>query len=394
MNFIFLFFFILTAALYIDYSRRERSYMNALTWLTLLKCITEFVLEPIIYNSDIFDYSVDSFFYIYLASFLAYAFLIFGARRSKILEVNACPSLVVRTIVPWVFLGLSILLYLPIFIEFKDYLLDPRYIYEQTRTGYGIQFFGSAFLTSCSLVLFLLSNRRFHFIYIFIVIFFTISKGSKGQILTIMQIYGIWAVYILRKRFDFKRTLVGVILVSLVMVVAFVVNFRGEIDSLALTVANYSDYNRNASLILDDKSADVYYGRLGFENFIFSKIPRVIWADKPKNFGSFYLSEFYFPRIFDLDQGAPSFGIGVYFADFGFFAFFVIPIIYFFTGKFLKHFILSCERNVTVFSFVMLLFFADVNLLPAGVGYFLLEHLLIAYVLQKIVSLTSCRVSV
>jgi hypothetical protein len=387
MNWIFIGFFLPTLALYVHYSRREGSFLNTLTGLTLLKCVTEFVLEPVAYSLDVFNYTTASFFQLYLASFIGYSMLVLGARRSQTRTPVGNVRVVVPAILPWIFLGLAVLLYLPIFIEFRDFLLDPRYIYEQTRTGYGIQFFGSALLTNCALILFLLSTRRFHVPFIVLLIVFTMSKGSKGQLLTDILIYAIWAVYVLRKRFDVKRTIVGIVLVSTALAGAFVLNFRGQIDSLVLTMAGYSDYNRNATLILEDQNAPTYYGRLSFENVFYSKIPRALWPDKPKNFGAFSLAETYMPRLFELDQGAPSFGIGIYFADFGMLAYLFIGVVNFVSGRMLRYFIRLCERQASVFSFTMVLFCSDVMLLPVGVGYFLLEHLLLAAVLQKIVDM-------
>lgn len=391
MNWLFISFFLPTLALYVHYSRREGSYINALTGLTLLKCITEFALEPVAYNLEVFDYSAGTFFQLYLASFIGYAMLIIGARRTKTYSDTVARPCVVPAPMPWIFLGLAFLLYLPIFIEFQDSLLDPRYIYEQTRTGYGVQFFGSALLTNLALILFLLSKRRFHFIFIVLLIGFTLSKGSKGQILTDILIYAIWAVYVLRKHFDIKHTLAWAVLVSSILAGIFVLNYRGEIDSLVLTVASYSDYNRNASLILEDSDTQIYYGQLSYENIVYSKIPRALWADKPKNFGAFLLAETYLPLLFELDQGAPSFGIGIYFADFGVLAYLFIAGVHFFTGRMLRYFTGSCERRTSVFSFTMLLFFADVALLPVGAGYFLIEHLLLAAGLQKLVEMFENR---
>lgn len=386
MNWIFGAFFFATMALYVIYARREGSYLNSITGFTLLKCVTEFVLEPLVYNLNIFEYNTSTYFQIYFATFVAYAALVLGALRSRKSITCGRPRDIVPAPMPWLLLAAAFVLYLPIFIEFKDSLLDPRYIYEQTRTGYGIQFFGSALLTNCALILFLLSKRRYHFLFIILLIGFTLSKGSKGQVLTDILIYVVWSIYVLGKRFGIRKTLFASIGLSVFLSAVFVLNFRGEIDSLPLTIASYSDYNRNAALIIEDRNAPLYYGRLCFEDFVFSKIPRVLWENKPKDFGSFLLAENYFPQLFAMDQGAPSFGIGVYFADFGSMAYLVIFLIYFSSGRLLRYFIRLCERDRSVFSFVMTLFCAGVTLLPVGVGYFLLEHLALAWLLQRVVS--------
>ena len=385
MTWIFTGFGLLTLVAYLAYCRGERSYLNAITALTVLKCIVEFGLEPISYSVGIFDYQPATFFKIYLASFIGYGSLVLGALRKRPPTVAQNTTVLVPQALPWLFLAAAMLAYLPIFVEFHDHILDPRYIYEQTRTGYGIEYYGSALLMNCALILFLLSRRRQHLLFLFVLLAFTVSKGSKGQVLTDLMIYAAWAVYVLNKRFSLRQTLVGGVVAVAAMGALFVLNYRGEIDSLVLTVAGYSDYNRNASLVVEDDHAPIYDGMLSFENVVYSKIPRALWPGKPKDFGEFLLAEKYFPELFELDQGAPSFGIGVYFADFGALAYLAIAAVNFFSGRMLRYFIRSCERRPRVLSFTMLLFFSDVSLLPVGVGYFLIETLVLALLLQQLV---------
>lgn len=386
MIWIFIGFGVATLIAYSWYSRGERSYLNAMTVATALKLIVEFGLEPISYEIGIFDYRPSTFLQIYLASYLAYIGMLVGAKRNiSIIDQRRKFSPIVGDLIPWVFLAGSFLLYVPIFIEFRDHILDPRYIYEQTRTGYGLQYFGSGLLMNCSLVLYLLSARRFHAIYIFSFLLVALSKGSKGQVLVGLMIYIIWAVYVLGRRFSLARTLVGASVAVGAMGLLFALNYRGEIESLVLTVAGYSDYNRNASLIIEDPKPEVYWGRLSFENVVYSKVPRAIWPSKPKNFGSFYLAEEYFPRLFEMDQGAPSFGIGTYFADFGTFAYVVVFLVNYLSGILLRYFAQRCDRSPSVMSFMMLLFFSDVVLIQAGVGYFVVETFILAILLELIV---------
>lgn len=386
MNWIFIGFSIPTLLLYVGYSRQERTYLNALTGPTALKFAIEFALEPIAYNLGIFNYNVQNFFQLYLASFIAYLFFVLGAIPRRKRKLGQVKSVFVPKQVPWLFLLFAVLLFVPVLVEFRDSLLDPRYIYEKTRTGYGIQFFGSAIFANISLVLFLLSNRRYHWLFLVLLICFTLLKGSKGQLLTIMLIYAVWAVYVRKIRFDVKSSLTAVALVACIIVGAFTLSFRGEIESLILSVAGYSDYNRNASLVLADKGAVFEGGRLSFEDFVYSKVPRSVWPEKPKNFGAFFLAEKYYPEWFMLEQGAPSFGIGIYFADFGFFAFPIIAFVNLLNGFLLRYFIMHSQHKITVTNFIMILFFSGAVLMPVGAGYFLIEHLILAVILQKVVS--------
>ena len=66
--------------------------------------------------------------------------------------------------------------------------------------------------------------------------------------------------------------------------------------------------SKNESLVIDDKNMSLMFGKMMFEEFFVSKIPRVFYQNKPKDFGQFYLAEKYYPDRFDMDTGSPSFG--------------------------------------------------------------------------------------
>ncbi len=68
---------------------------------------------------------------------------------------------------------------------------------------------------------------------------------------------------------------------------------EGPVEALE-AVSQYSDYTRNAMLVIDSHFP-LQYGRLTVESQTFSRIPRFLMPSKPKNFGAFYLVDQFFP---------------------------------------------------------------------------------------------------
>jgi hypothetical protein len=132
-------------------------------------------------------------------------------------------------------------------------------------------------------------------------------------------------------------------------------------------------------MLVIDSHFPLQYGRLTLEGHIFGRIPRVLMPSKPKNFGALYLDEQFFPGSLDRDNGAPDFGMGVQYADFG-----VLAIVYlaFFAavrGWLARVFILRLRTTRHPADFLMVAFFANVTIFPVGaVGWLLPETLLTA----------------
>ena len=385
MIYIFLIFGFLTLAVFFVYSKYEGGVLNAFFIFTLLKFAVEFVLEPISWWNDIYSYRPDVFFKIYLISFIFYAGIVLGAIRFR-RRPSAVKSVKFQAIsekLAWLLLASAFLLYFPILFEFREYIFEPRYIYEQTRTGYGLQFFGSALLTYAALISFLFSTRRKHILFLMLCSAFILLKGQKGQFITGCAIYIVWFFYVKNVRLGVAKTSVIAAFGVGAFTALFALNYRGEIESLLFVIAGYSDYNRNAALVLQDPQLQPYGGQIIAEGFVLSKIPRVIWEGKPKNFGPFRLADRYFPEWFELDQGAPAFGVGVLYADFGEFSYLFALLGGLISGSIFKFFLRRFLAHPGILYFVMVLFCSGIELIPAGIGYFILEHFLFAYLLNK-----------
>ncbi|MGC2047294.1 MAG: hypothetical protein WA635_01595, partial [Gallionella sp.] len=149
-------------------------------------------------------------------------------------------------------------------------------------------------------------------------------------------------------------------------------------------ISAYSDYTRNAMLVIDS-DMPLQLGRLTLENNIYAVVPRELFSEKPKNFGTFFLAEKFYPEWFLADTGSPAFGIGVQYADFGPFS--ILYIIYWavISGALLKIFVTRLRYYRNPADFVMVLFLAEVPLLSVGAGYLLIEHMFLAVLVALIV---------
>ncbi|WP_141396571.1 hypothetical protein [Sphingomonas adhaesiva] len=387
MSFMFAFFALATAALYVFYSRKVGSFVNAITIYTGLKFAIEFVLEPISYYLRMFVYDFNSMAIINLLSFVGYAAFVVG------LLVIKQPNNPARKInlsgylgAAWIVLVLAWVLYMPILREFSYLITEPRRIYELTRTGYGLNTFGSSLLSFVAYAIFLMSSKKNGWLFYLALFPLVYLKGTKGQFFVLASIFVIYKVYFEGFKYSVTRSAIYIIAFAGMATVLFTVNYRGEVENIVLTMAGYSDYNRNGALIVQDKSFAPYGGQLSTEMLWIPKIPRAIWPNKPKSFGEFRLAEQYFPSWFALDQGAPAFGIGLYFADFGWFSFAVVPFVQFLCGIGLAYCLNKMIESPTIFWFIMSIYLSGGNLFAAGSGNYLLEHALIGAALTAIFS--------
>jgi hypothetical protein len=303
----------------------------------------------------------------------------FGYRLAK-----AAPSRYPTTIFryryelfPWILLAAAFFLYLPVLIEFRELLLAPREIYMRTRTGYGLNFFGSSAMIYLAFITYLFKkNKSFAggFLLCGICMVLIYLHGSKGQILGLVEIFIVYRVYILRRAVTIASAVASIAAVTLVCSISFAL-FGGltDITELALSMASYSDYTRNAMLVIDDPRGQLYWGRLTVEDEVYSRVPRMIMPNKPKDFGEFKLASTYYPAWFQGDTGSPAFGIGVQYADFGVFAILLISLWSVLQGWLAGLLVTSLKSRPEPGRFVVLLFFSGITVIPLGDGYLLPE---------------------
>jgi oligosaccharide repeat unit polymerase len=261
-------------------------------------------------------------------------------------------------------------------------VLQPREIYMHTRVGYGIDYFGSTMLADLSLCLYLFRQRKrvvltvlFYLSY-FVLIYL---HGSKGQLFTPLFMVLLFRVYVNRKTISARLAVLILAAVSVFGVVSFAAygTFQ-NIAEILQYMTQYSDYTRNAMIVIDDPQGRTYYGRLALETLLYPHIPRALMSDKPKDFGPLQLAKVYFPASYRSEAGAPAFGIGEQYADFGVFTILILCITSAATAWLASSAIAFLRINRHPSVFMLVLFLSNLTFIPAGTGYWLPETMVLA----------------
>jgi hypothetical protein len=372
-------------ATYVYVSRRERSYLNVLTPSFAFLVPANYLLE--LYHLWLFGPTASAFAYAlmyacYTATFVAFAL---GYLKTRVPALRLPFTMEAATgngLAPYLVLAVAVALYLPVLIEFRGALLNPRQIYEQTRSGYGVYFFLSTTVCYLALVLLLFKRRLGRVelaLFTLLCMIFLWLHGSKGQMLLIVFILAMHWVYVRAKRLSLARFAVfGVVLGGIGAGLFLLTNPLLLVDRQGLQgISGYSDYTRNGMLVIDSNVGPLY-GKLTLEQQIYSRVPRPLFPGKPADFGSLYLAEHFFPAAFQQGSGAPAFSFGNELADFGVLALPLLLLESFFGGMLLHMFMKSLRRYQGPGDFVMMLFASGLPLIPLSGAFLLPESLILA----------------
>jgi hypothetical protein len=373
-------------------ARREHSFLNIMTPDYLVAIPATYIL-PIIYV-HLFGQEGSTFAFVYVYATMAVENLVFALvyiRRSN--KTIALPfRFSYRNFLPLaiVFLVLAFLLYLPILMQFPELLLDPRQIYAHTRVGYGSYFFVSATLADLSVIFALFSKQSWRIKAALIggALIVLSLHGSKGQVLAVFLLWALYEVYARRRKVRFFYAAVAILAMAILIIGLFIAT-AGLAETAADAiegVAGYSDYTRNAMLVIDQKFP-LQYGRITLEGNLYALVPRTLFPDKPKNFGPFRLAEEYHPKAFDSEEGAPAFGIGIQYADFGLFAIVYLAAFAAFRGWLARTFVDRLRQTNHPGDFVMVAFLAGMSLFPVGTGWLLPETIALVFVVRFLSSM-------
>jgi hypothetical protein len=279
----------------------------------------------------------------------------------------------------------AVLLYLPVILQFREFIFDPRQIYVQTRTGFGALAFVSSTLAYIAVILILFTNclRIIKAATIFLAAGLLWLHGSKGQVLSLVLILLLYYVYVLRRKVAFARAMIVYACTGIVVLLLFAATMSlGENAADALgAISQYSDYTRNAMLVIDSHFPQ-QYGRLTVESNTLAVVPRQLMPGKPKNFGSFALAEEFYPEWFDGDTGSPAFGVGVQYADFGSLAIVYLALAAALKGWLTRVFVNRLKVTKHPADFFMVVFLAEVSVFPVGAGWLLPEAFLVVIFLR------------
>jgi hypothetical protein len=372
-------------ATYVYVSVRERSYLNVLTPTFAILVPANYLLE--LYHLWLFGPSGSQFAYTlmyacYTATFVAFALGYVKTRVPALRLPFTAREATGSGLASYLVLAAAVALYWPVLSEFRGDLANPRHIYEQTRSGYGVYFFLSTTLCYVALVLLLFKSRLGRLelaLFTLMCLVFLWLHGSKGQMLLVVFILAMYWVYVRAKRLSLVSfALFGAALVCVGAVLFLLTNPALLLDFEDLQgIAGYSDNTRNSMLVIDSDVGPLY-GRLSLEEQIYSRMPRPLFPDKKNDFGALYLAEHFFPEAFQRGVGAPAFNFGVELADFGVLALPLLLLESFLGGMLLNMFMKSLRRHQGPGDFIMVLFASGLSMIPLSGGYLLPESLILA----------------
>jgi hypothetical protein len=378
---------ILSVSAYVWVSRREGSYVNVMSPSFLINVPAYYFLP--LFQTHVFGNEATPYAYIYVYATLALENVVFAlayARRSRRplrLPFRYGYSNFGNYAVICLILGL--LLYLPVLLRFPQYILNPRAIYEQTRTGFGVNFYISSLFANLAIIFVLFSQRswRWKLAVILGAVALLSLHGSKGQVLTVLLLLMMFEAYVRRHKFKLLPSLLAGAGVGVVLVVLFAATMvlGGSAWEVASTISQYSDYTRNGMLVIDSR-LPTQYGRLTLESNTIGIIPRVFMPSKPKNFGALYLDEQFYPEALDNDAGAPAFVVGVEYADFGVLAIAYLALFAAFKGWLARVFVDRLRSKRHPADFFVVAFLADITLIPTGAGWLLPEVIMVAMLMR------------
>lgn len=392
-------FFILIL-LYFYISIKENSFINVFTPKLIIFLPANYILV-LIYNS-VNDYTIEyniGFVYVYVTYLFYFATSMFVYSlnyRVKPLTLPSTQSLIysdkLKIFAIMSFL-ISIIIYSPVLITFREYIFHPREIYVHTRDGGGLFYFSSLFFLNIGFVLSLFAFRKKFFIIFLLFLSLAFLHGSKGAMIWGVLVYMLFQIYFLDKYYSIRKTLLFMFIFFIIMLIVFLTTFTdaSSISNLVVKMASYSDYTRNTIDLINHYSSyfnHYWYGQLTLEENVYNKIPRIIYEDKPRAFGGFRLAQAVYPDWFSKNIGDASFGIlGRPFADFGYFAIFYLIVIGAIEGFLLKISVQLFRKNKNIFYFILLLFFTDLGFIPLGTGYLLMTHLFLALLLVYVITI-------
>jgi O-antigen polymerase len=379
---------IVSLGTYVFVSGREGSYLNILT-PSFLVGIPAYYLLPMLYN-HVFGNDASSYAWIYVYTTLAIENVVFAysytRRTARVPRLPFSYGYRNFDTFSFVFLALAVLMYLPVLLQFPEYLLDPRQIYTHTRTGFGVNFYISSTLAYWAVILIQFSRRSWRVKGLVILIAAVVLSlhGSKAQVLSLVLLIGLFQVYVKRRKVSFVPSLLACGGLGFLLLLLFAATMTlGEGPGEVLeTVSRYSDYTRNAMLVIDSHFP-LQYGRLTLEGQTIARVPRVLMPDKPKNFGQLFLADEFYPRAMDEDAGVPDFGIGMQYADFGVFAIVYLALFAMLRGYLARIFVRRLGDSGHPSDFFLVAFLAGISLFPiGGVGWLLPEALITALLLR------------
>lgn len=308
---------------------------NAYTLFLTLPAALLFYANHVVDGAiDYGDYTLDDNIYIAFFCFQAVSLLLsltlyrWGFRQRErnpikhFLAVDSESVAYKRTITVFVFISVSTLIYVHSAFGF-EFILEPRRLYELSRADFGSQFFLLGLTLRLAALLVLMSTLKHRQLIFVALLVFSLATGAKINTYVMLMFAAAHYVVFRRKARIPILLLLKLLLIAAPLVYVLIsITFQGvEINIIELLIAYVNEPWNNFVLLVQSYSAHfphLFGGLLTWENNVISRMPRLLFPDKPYLFGGFRLANEYFPDAVALGIGAPSFGAeGIVYADWG-----------------------------------------------------------------------------
>lgn len=173
-------------------------------------------------------------------------------------------------------------------------------------------------LLSCLIAIYFIKERRIS-LKIIVLAFILVFSGSKMAIFSSFLLLGtLWEQY---RKMNYKLLSISALLLCIAMVFYHATQNTAKNVDAVQGAMSYFDVYRQQTMALEMLTEDkipYFYGKIYVSSY-YTVIPRLIWPDKPKDFGFALLNYKIYPA-YSADGYMPSFGLGYVFADFGYFS--------------------------------------------------------------------------
>jgi len=277
--------------------------------------------------------------------------------------------------------SLNILLYAALIMPLIPLLLQSgisaqgfRQFYETVVFTKFASFFELSKLVLYFIIFFKLINRQkftVGFFFLFPLVFF---YGSRFVILDCIIYLCVFLEQF--KNLGIKRIIAACLIGALFIGLYTYLQFSSRYN-ISTHLISYFDIYKNQSYVVNkfmSGELEYYHGEIYFSSYL-KFIPRIFWEDKPKEFGFAILNYAVFPESAAAGY-MPSFGLGTFFADFGFFSIVFFGLLAGFLKNFFYRVFLKSKNNISFFLFVF----------PFGMitNIFLLMYLILDYFIRVI----------
>jgi hypothetical protein len=143
-----------------------------------------------------------------------------------------------------------------------------------------------------------------------------------------------------------------------------------------MSALSYFDQYKNQSFLIEkfvSGEADYYYGEIYWSSYL-KYIPRILWEGKPKSFGFAMINYDFMPESAKAGY-MPAFGLGVLYADFGFFSVALAAFVAGVIKRYLYNIFLLSKNNIS-----FLIYAFPLSILSAA---FLSINLLVEYLISN-----------